>query len=216
MGCVMQTTVPAVTARRGGGAKAIDSLRIVAAAAAQIHSWATAAEGTRRTERVLRSLERGWQVAHHIKLPGGGHVDHLAVGPTGCYLLDSKAWQGVVTVDQKGATITPEHDPGAAWTARGEHRSLPPVAAAVVRALTAAAGHPLPAPRAVVVIWAPFPDRVAVSGGVTYVAGEHLADWLAGQPRSLDSQRLAAFSASTVTADLLLTRRPVAKAYSTI
>ena len=34
-------------------------------------------------------------------------------------------------VDQKGATITPGNDPGAAWTARGEHRFLPPAAAAV-------------------------------------------------------------------------------------
>lgn len=204
-----QTTVPAGTALRGGGAKAIDSLRAVAAAAAQVHTWATATEGRRRTEHALRPLDRlSWQVTHHIPLPGGGHVDHLAVGPGGVFVLDSKAWQGVVTVDQKGATITPHDDPGAAWTARGEHRSLPPVAAAVVRALTAATGSPLPAPHAVVVIWAPFLDRVAVSGGVTYVSGEHLADWLTAQPQRLDRPRLTALSLRTVGADLLLAPSP--------
>jgi Nuclease-related domain len=200
MGCAMvPTTVSAVTARRGG-AKA--SLRIVAAAA-QLHRWATAAEGRRRTERVLRALDpAGWQVAHQIALPGGGHVDHLVVGLGGVYLLDSRAWHGVVTVDQKGATITPGDDPGAAWTARGQHQSLPPAAAAVVRALSAATGHPLPAPCAVVVIWAPFPERVAVSCGVTYIAGEQLGDWLTGQPSRLDRQRVAAMPVGRVAIEL--------------
>lgn len=202
-----QTRVPVLSAHRGGGARAVDSLRLVAAAAAQIHSWAIAAEGRRRTEQVLRTLaSAGWQVARHIRLPGGGHVDHLAVGPSGVYLLDSRAWQGAVTVDQKGATITPEDDPGAAWTAGGQHRSLPPAAAAVVHALAAATGSPLPAPHAVVVVWAPFLERVAVSGGVTYVAGEHLADWLAGQAPCLDGRRLTDLSLRAVATDALLAR----------
>jgi hypothetical protein len=208
MGCAMtQTRVPVVPGHRGAGARAIDSLRLVGAAAAQIHSWATAAEGRRRTEQVLRTLDHaGWQVVRHVRLPSGGYVDHLAVSPSGVYLLDSRAWHGVVTVDQKGATITPEDDPGAAWTAGGEHRSLPPAAAAVVHALTTATGIALPAPHAVVVVWAPFPERVAVSGGVTYVAGEHLADWLSAQPRRPDRQRLAALSLRAVAADALHAR----------
>jgi hypothetical protein len=199
-----QTTVRAGVPRRRAGARVNLSLRMVATAAALIHGWASAAEGRRRTEDVLRGLVgAGWQVAHHIKLPAGGHVDHLAVGPSGVYLLDSRVWHGVVTVDHKGATITPEQDPGAAWTARGEHSCLPPAAAAVVRALSAATGSTLPAPHAVVVIWARFPERVAVSGGVTYVAGEQLAGWLAAQPERLDRRQLAA-CAGRVTSDLLL------------
>jgi hypothetical protein len=207
---MLQTTVlPSTAARHRVGGKAFDPLRIVAAAAAQVYDWATAAEGRRRTEGALRALERaGWRVAHSVALPDGGRVDHLAVGPGGVYVLDSKAWRGVVTVDHKGATITPEHDPDAAWTARGQHRSLPPLAAAAVRALTAATGGPLPAPCAVVVIWAPFPDRVAVSGGVTYVAGEHLTDWLLGQPARLDAGQLAALWVGATPGDLLLARPP--------
>jgi len=192
----MQTTVPAGMARHWSAGRVIDSLRIVAAAAAHVCEWAAATEGRRRTERVLRALDRAeWQVVDDVRVPQGGYVDHVVVGPCGIYVIDSKAWRGVVTVDQKGATITPGGDPDAAWTARGRHRSLPPAAAAVAHGLTVTTGGRTPAPCAVVVVWAPFPERVAVSGGVTYVAGEHLAAWLAGQPRRLDPERLAAVSA---------------------
>ena len=179
-------TLGTSTVRRAGGARAIDSLQVLAAAAARIHRWAAATEGRRRTDRVLQSLDRGaWQVARDIRLQDGVHADHLLVGASGVYLLDSQAWQGLVTVDHKGATITPDGRPGASWTARGQHCSLAPAAAALGRTVSAA-GRRLPAPRAVVVIWARFPERLALSGGITYVAGEHLAEWLSDQPRRPD------------------------------
>jgi hypothetical protein len=137
-------------------------------------------------------------VNHHIQVSGGVTVDHLAIGPSGVYVLDSRAWAGVVTVDNKGATITPKGDPGAAWTAYGHHRALPPAAAAVVRRLSVVTGDRIRAPRAVVVIWAAFPERVAVSGSLTYVAGEHLVRWLSDQPRQLDEAQLSALNAVTI------------------
>ena len=168
---------------RPARAPAVGSLRAVAAAAARVHTWAASTEARRRTQHVLDPLRSsGWHVVHDVRLPGVQPIDHLMTGPGGVYLLMSTAWRGVVTVDQKGATITPERDPGSAWTARGPHRSLPPAASAVARALSAAAGGPVPAPQAVVVVWAPFPDRVAVCAGLSYVAGEHLVEWLAGRP----------------------------------
>ena len=127
----MQTTAPAGIARRRSAGTVVDSLRVVAAAA-HVCEWAATAEGRHRTQRVLRGLDRTeWQVVDDVEVPHGGHVDHLLVGPGGIYVIDSRAWRGVVTVDQKGATITPPGDPDAAWTARGRHRSLPPAAAAV-------------------------------------------------------------------------------------
>ena len=113
--CVMTLgTATTVAVRRTREAKAIDPLRFVAAAAAHLHGWAVSEEGRRRTARVLRSLDRGtWQVRQNIRLPDGGRADHLAIGPSGVYLLDSRAWLGVVTVDHKGATITPPGRPAA-------------------------------------------------------------------------------------------------------
>jgi len=204
----MQATVPAVIVRHRGTRTAIDSLRVVAAAAAHVCNWAAAAEGRQRTERVLRALDpSAWRVLNHVGVPGGGHVDHVVVGSAGTYVIHSEAWRGVVTVDQKGATITPARDPDAAWTARGRHRSLAPTAAAVVHGLAAATGSWMPAPRAVVVVWAPFPDAVVVSGGVTYVAGLELADWLGAQPRLPDHDHLDALRTGVLTSDTSGLRR---------
>jgi hypothetical protein len=184
MGRVMTLgTATTATVRQLRGATTLDPLRLLAAAAEHVHSWAVAAEGRRRTAQVLHSLDPGlWRVTQDIRLPDGGRADHLAVGPGGVYLLDSRAWEGLVTVDHKGATITPGGRPAAAWIARGQHCSLAPAAAALGRALSSAGGS-LPAPHAVVVIWAPFPEGLVVSGGITYVAGDRLAGWLSDQPR---------------------------------
>jgi hypothetical protein len=177
------TTVKVPHARPG---RTIDPLGIVATAAAHVYAWAATADGRRRTGRVLQSLDREtWRVTERVQLPDGGQAEHLVIGPSGVYLLASRAWHGVVTVDHKGATITPEGRPAAAWTARGQHCSLAPAAAALGRAVSTAAGNSLPAPRAVAVIWAPFPERFAISGGITYIAGDDLAEWLSDQPRRL-------------------------------
>jgi Nuclease-related domain len=100
----------------------------------------TGAAGERRTERVLGPLARvSWTITHDLELPGAGNIDHLAVGPSGVFVLDSKAWSGVVTADQDGATITQRDDSEAAWLARGQHRAAARTTARVTRALAAAA-----------------------------------------------------------------------------
>lgn len=189
----------------------ISSLRALATTASRIQAWANCAEARARTRSALRPLERtGWRVSDGITLPAGGRVDHLVVGPSGVFVLDSRAWSGVVTVDRKGATITPPDDPATAWTEHGQHTALPPLAAALVRATSTAAGNAVVAPHVVVVVWAPFPDRLAHSGGVTYVAGDHLADWLSGQPRQLDGRQLVAWTVGAETMRMPHPRRPLA------
>ena len=179
------TTATVLPAR---GTNAADALRTVAAAANRVQSWASRAEGRHRTGLALRSLDSAaWRIARHVRLPDGSLVDHLVTGPPGAYLLDSRAWRGVVTVDHKGATITPDGRPEAAWTARGQHSSLAPAAAALGR-IPSASGDRVPAPRAVVVVWATFPERLALSGGITYVAGDHLVAWISDQARRTSEQ----------------------------
>ena len=181
-------TVTTAIVRPGRGVTAAAALRIVAAAADRLQSWAVTTEGRHRTGLALRSLDgAAWRIARHIRLPDGSQADHLVTGPTGAYLLDSRAWRGMVTVDHKGATITPAGRPEAAWTARGQHSSLAPAAAALGR-ISSAVGDRLPTPRAVVVVWATFPERLALSGGITYVAGDHLVEWLSDQARRSSRQ----------------------------
>jgi nuclease-like protein len=59
-------------------------------------AWRHGAEGERRTARLLAPLERrGYQVFHDLAVPGSAaNVDHLVVGPTGVYVIDSKRYRG--------------------------------------------------------------------------------------------------------------------------
>ena len=55
-------------------------------------AWRHGAEGERRTARLLAPLERrGYQVFHDLAVPGSAaNVDHVVVGPSGVYVIDSK------------------------------------------------------------------------------------------------------------------------------
>jgi hypothetical protein len=59
-------------------------------------AWRHGAEGERRTARLLAPLERhGYQVFHDLAVPGSAaNVDHVVVGPTGVYVIDSKRCRG--------------------------------------------------------------------------------------------------------------------------
>jgi hypothetical protein len=64
--------------------------------AAATLAWRHGAEGERRTARLLAPLERrGYQVFHDLAVPGSAaNVDHVVVGPTGVYVIDSKRYRG--------------------------------------------------------------------------------------------------------------------------
>jgi hypothetical protein len=59
-------------------------------------AWRRGAQGERRTARLLAPLERhGYQVFHDLAIPGSAaNVDHLVVGPTGVFVIDSKRYRG--------------------------------------------------------------------------------------------------------------------------
>jgi hypothetical protein len=65
----------------------------------QARSWQRGAHGERRTARLLDRLTRhGYVVFHDLAVPGktSANVDHLAIGPTGVFVIDSKQWTGNV------------------------------------------------------------------------------------------------------------------------
>jgi Nuclease-related domain len=65
----------------------------------QARTWRRGAEGERHTARLLRRLTRdGYVVFHDLAVPGNtsANVDHLAIGPTGVFVIDSKQWTGSV------------------------------------------------------------------------------------------------------------------------
>ena len=64
----------------------------------QARSWQRGAHGERRTARLLDRLTRsGFVVLHDLAVPGSpGNVDHLVIGPSGVFVIDSKQWTGSV------------------------------------------------------------------------------------------------------------------------
>lgn len=58
--------------------------------------WRRGADGERNTALLLDALSRRrWAVMHDRALPGSrSNIDHLVVGPTGVWLVDSKSYRG--------------------------------------------------------------------------------------------------------------------------
>ena len=63
-----------------------------------VRAWAVGAEGERRTAEVLARLESdGYRVLHDRRIPGSrANIDHVVVGPTGVYVVETKSWSGAV------------------------------------------------------------------------------------------------------------------------
>jgi hypothetical protein len=67
-------------------------------------AWRRGAAGERRTARLLGPLERhGWAVLHDLAIPGSrANIDHLAIGPGGVFVIDSKHYRGHLRLDAVG------------------------------------------------------------------------------------------------------------------
>ncbi|HEX2765666.1 MAG TPA: nuclease-related domain-containing protein [Candidatus Limnocylindria bacterium] len=63
-------------------------------------SWRIGAEGERKTASYLAELEpAGFIVRHDRRVPGyGGNVDHIAMGPSGVWVIETKSYRGSVEI----------------------------------------------------------------------------------------------------------------------
>jgi hypothetical protein len=70
----------------------------------QARTWQRGAQGERHTARLLDRLTReGSVVFHDLAVPGSpANVDHLMIGPTGVFVIDSKRWTGQVHQSMDG------------------------------------------------------------------------------------------------------------------
>jgi hypothetical protein len=78
-----------------------EARRRLASAEQQLYAWRRGAEGERQTGEVLARLEaEGWVILHDLHWPGRpfANIDHIAIGPTGVFVIDSKNWSGTVEV----------------------------------------------------------------------------------------------------------------------
>lgn len=159
----------------------------------RIECWARGAEGERRTAKVLRPLQReGWIVRHDLQ-GERGNVDHLLIGPTGVFLLDTRSWAGRISVSD-GVPAKAYHDTGDECRYSRLPVRIKAAAAETSRALSAMTGQRTWV-NAVVVFWGNFEQQVVTADKVTYVHGDALVAWLRSQPASLPASRRQALVA---------------------
>jgi hypothetical protein len=67
--------------------------------------WINGLEGEYQVSRTLRDLENhGFHVIDHVDV-GYGDVDHVLVGPTGIFAVETKNWPGRVEVNPDGVLL---------------------------------------------------------------------------------------------------------------
>jgi len=161
-----------------------------------IQKWGDGAEAERDTARRLAHLPQGeWHVWHDL---GGkyGNVDHLVIGPAGVFALDTKAWWGqTLTFENRQPVLTARHQPE-----RGNRWAKVPSAAgasaaAQSRALRALVGASIRV-TPVVVAWADTERMATETGGVTYVRGEAVDQWLLGLPHVVSPDTVSRLAAA--------------------
>ncbi len=162
-----------------------------------IENWQSGAWGEQATAKALRALEHdGWVVLHDLDA-GRGNVDHIAVGPGGVYLLDSKRLGGSVTVDGGNVTVRRLDDPDLSYQHPGSGHLLSLARQTHQRVLASSRLNTWVTP--VMVVWAEFPQRF-VEDRCVYVHGEELAAWLRSRPPRISPGRVRQVADAVATA----------------
>jgi hypothetical protein len=147
-------------------------------------AWRQGAAGERRTARLLAPLERhGWAILHDLAVPGStANIDHLALGPGGVFVIDSKQYRGRLQLDAVGKL----------W--HGRHPLAPTLGAVSWEADQAAQALPDPGVAVVPIVavhGAQVPWGRVVTDGVPVVAAQRLPSMLLGLPAVLGPERVA-------------------------
>ena len=70
------------------------------------------ADGMTLTADTLTHLPDTYSIFHDVIHPSfGGHIDHIVIGPTGVFVLETKDWRGMVVLSGQGIlTLDGKHD----------------------------------------------------------------------------------------------------------
>jgi hypothetical protein len=72
-------------------------------------AWATGARGEEKLAEALAGLE-GIRVLHDRRVPGTkGNIDHVVVGPAGVFVVDAKAYKGLIQIRNRGWFFKPDY-----------------------------------------------------------------------------------------------------------
>ncbi|MFF0572656.1 nuclease-related domain-containing protein [Streptosporangium saharense] len=159
-----------------------------------VRTWRKGAIGERRTARMLRPLgRRGYTVLHDRALPSGrANVDHLVIGTTGVFVVDSKNWHRGKRLVRRGRSVRVGGASGAQIV-----RSVVYEAGRVSETLTRSLGRPVTVIPVVAVHGADMPlVRVAKASGVPLLRASQVRGWITSQPTKLSVAEVAEVSAT--------------------
>jgi hypothetical protein len=147
-------------------------------------AWRRGSAGERRTARLLDQLERqGWAVLHDLAVPRSQtNIDHLAIGPGGVFVIDSKQYRGRLQLDGSGRL----------W--HGRHPLAPTLRAVSWEADQAAQVLPNPGVAVMPIVavhGAQVPWGKVVIDGVPVVPAGRLPSMLRALPVVLGPERVA-------------------------
>jgi hypothetical protein len=155
-----------------------------------VEQWHDGAEGERKTEKALRPLEkRGWTVVHDIQEARFGNYDHVAVGPSGVYLLETKNLQGIVEVRDGVTHLKRRHDSQAVERFQRIHDRALAGATHIKGEIEQRSGHRTWV-QAVVIFWSEFPAQMLEEDRCVYIHGSGLKAWLERRPLKLDEEQV--------------------------
>jgi hypothetical protein len=176
---------------RGPRARAV---RAVDSPPHRIERWRQGAAGERGTGRQLRRLPSARWVALHDIDTGRGNIDHIAVGPPGVFLLETKSLGGLLSVRHGVLTTRAPEEPDHAYDDRRLRGRVLASAAATARDLRADGISVWVQP--VVVLWGRFEQASVLSGDVAWVRGNDLARVLAARPARHTPEQIEAIAAA--------------------
>jgi hypothetical protein len=147
---------------------------------AETTAWRRGAKGEQRTARRLRRLGRGWTILHDLAIPGSrANADHLAIGPTGVFLVDSKHYRGRLTLTPEGSLWYGHHPlAGVLATVRWEAAVLSQALGTAVTPMLCVHGAQLP--------WGEL-----MAGGVPVLAADRVTATLHALPPVIDQIQVA-------------------------
>lgn len=165
--------------RVGAAAKTLE--RKAAYARRRETNFRQGAAGELATARAVAELTvSGWHVLHDRRLPHGGNIDHLVIGPAGVFVLDAKAWSQPAKIDASGRLSVGR------YSKRADVDRLV-AAAATVEAALRVAGNEAPVSGILVVTGEIESDAaVRLPEGVLVSGLEQLVQTLRGAPAPAD------------------------------
>jgi hypothetical protein len=151
--------------------------------------WMWGAAGERQTAAVLARLPDGWHVAHDIA-DGRGNWDHIVIGPSGVYVIDTKAYNGEARVADDALRS------GRIRTSGGTFRGQ----AVRLREALQSDTESVPWVQAVVAIWGEFPQGIVEDPKVVYLEAPRLTEWLQSRRVVLSAERIERLASTKIIA----------------